>query len=108
MIRLEAHFFKQLPGSLFPSRCIVVQAVDLHDFCNGIADAQSGIKRRIGILEDHLNAFAECFQFFSFQDDVQNMYQSLEGLALPEHLEVLDGVKVVWKKDHALLEEYAF
>ena len=44
-------------------------------------------------------------EFFHFQD-VQNIMQSLDYLGLVEHLEVLDKVRVVWKKDHALLEEY--
>lgn len=44
-------------------------------------------------------------EFFHFQD-VQNIIQSLDHLGLVEHLEVLDKVNVVWKKNHALLEEY--
>ena len=44
-------------------------------------------------------------EFFSFQD-IQNIIQSLDHLGLVEHLEVLDKVKVIWKKNHALLEEY--
>ena len=44
-------------------------------------------------------------EFFHFQD-VQNINQSLDSLGLVEHLEVLDKVKVVWKNNHALLEEY--
>ena len=52
----------------------------------------------------HIVAITE--ELFSFQDDVQNVYQSLDRIGLVEHLEVLDKVKVVWKKNHALLEEY--
>ena len=58
--------------------------------------AWQGSKKLVAITEE----------FFSSHDDVQTIHQSLEGLALPEHLEVLDGIKVVWKEGHALLEEY--
>jgi len=44
-------------------------------------------------------------EFFHFQD-VQNINQTLDQLGLAEHLEVLDKVRVAWKKNHALLEEY--
>ena len=54
-----------------------------------------GSKRIVAITEE----------FFHSQD-VQNIIHSLDYLGLVEHLEVLDKVKVVWKKNHALLEEY--
>lgn len=44
-------------------------------------------------------------EFFHFRD-LQNIIPSLDHLGLVEHLEVLDKVKVVWKKNHPILEEY--
>jgi len=51
----------------------------------------------------HILAVTE--EFFYFQDS-QNIIQSLDHLGLVEHFEILDKIKVVWKKNHALLEEY--